>query len=171
MPIPEESAQRKPNTSLIGKYGERLVAQWLQQQGWTILAQGWSCRWGELDVVAHWTGDRPSSSETPETGTLAFVEVKTRSSGNWDTNGLFAITPAKQAKLRKTAQLFLSTFPQFADSPCRFDVALVNAQKIARPISAPASNETPASTIQLGQPTLQPGYRLTLTTYLDSAFE
>lgn len=33
MPIPEESAQRKPHIALIGKYGERLVAQWLQQQG------------------------------------------------------------------------------------------------------------------------------------------
>ena len=48
----------------LGDRGEALVAAWLQQQGWRIVAQQWHCRWGELDIVAR--------SPAPEES-LAFV--------------------------------------------------------------------------------------------------
>lgn len=151
-----DSAHPKPHSSILGQHGEMLVAQWLQQQDWSILARGWSSRWGELDVVA-------SQNENP---TLAFVEVKTRSSSNWDADGLLAITPSKQRKLWKTAQLFLVQHPHLAEHPCRFDVALVGAVRSHR---VPDSNPWPS--ITLGQPIEWNGYRLTLGTYLESAFE
>jgi putative endonuclease len=97
---------------------------------------------------------------------VAFVEVKTRSSGNWDADGLLAITPSKQIKLWKTAQLFLAQHPALAESPCRFDVALVSA---GRSRSTLESDTWPS--IALGQPIEWKGYRLTLSTYLESAFE
>jgi len=97
----------------LGDRGETLVAQLLQANGWQILAQQWRCRWGELDVVAR---DRQW---------LIFVEVKTRSDGNWDENGTLAINQQKQAKLIKSASLFLSQNPQFKDLSCRFDVAII----------------------------------------------
>lgn len=86
-------------TNTKGLLGEKLVAIWLQAQGWTILHHRWRCRWGEIDLIAYWDLDKketsysslginphlvPSTSPVPnqESSLLAFVEVKTRSQGN-----------------------------------------------------------------------------------------
>jgi putative endonuclease len=131
---------------------------------------------------------------------LAFVEVKTRSSGNWDADGRLAITPQKQAKLWQAAQLFLAEYPDLANFSCRFDVALVSCQRVSkgsRRVSKAASlplanrdankskqhcadsscspvesdNTIEVSPIQLGQPILRAGYRLILQDYIQSAFD
>jgi putative endonuclease len=41
----------------LGEKGENLVANHLKSKGWEILAQRWTCRWSDLDIVA---SDRPS---------------------------------------------------------------------------------------------------------------
>ncbi|ELR97032.1 YraN family protein [Gloeocapsa sp. PCC 73106] len=119
----------------IGELGEKFVAQCLENKGWKILHHRWYCPWGEIDLIAYsqLLGDQ-----------IAFIEVKTRRKYNWDLNGLLAITPSKQAKLWKTAATFLSQYPELADHPCRFDVALV---------------------------TYTPGYQFTLQEYLEAAFQ
>ncbi len=101
----------------VGDRGEAVVVAWLQTQQCQILAQNWSCPWGELDIVACDPG-----------GVVRFVEVKTRRSHNWDHDGLSAISPSKQRKLVLAAQAFLERQPQWQDHPCRFDVALVRYQ-------------------------------------------
>ncbi|HEY9824562.1 MAG TPA: YraN family protein, partial [Stenomitos sp.] len=140
----------------VGRYGEALVAQWLQQQGWKILAQRWTSRWGEIDIVALNTADRHLC--------VAFVEVKTRSRGSWDKNGLDAITTAKQTKLWKTAQFFLSQHPELADATCQFDVALVEVKPKAEHKTAVSSLP-----ITLGEAVIVDNYALTLQTYLEAA--
>ncbi len=117
----------------LGIYGEQLVENWLTQQGWEILYRRWHCRWGELDIVAqgyNTQGGKLSSQM------VIFVEVKTRSRGNWDLDGLLSITRPKQKKLWKTARLFLTRHPHLAHLPCRLDVALVSCHaappKVAR---------------------------------------
>lgn len=120
---------------------------------------------------------------------LAFVEVKTRSSGNWDADGRLAITPQKQAKLWQAAQVFLAEHPDLTNLPCRFDVALVSYQRVTQrsrrvshippseePIHSSSSpvaigNAIPVPPIQLGQPILRLGYRLVLQDYIPSAFD
>lgn len=153
----------KSETSRLGNLGEDLVADWLRSQNWVVLHQRWHCPLGELDVVAQ-------SGET-----IAFVEVKTRSKGNWDNDGLLAITTHKQVKLWKTAQLFLTEYPDLASLPCRFDVALVNCRpaldkpkKKAQLLAGSFSTEN----LMPEKPFTQTiaGYQLTLHAYLQNAF-
>lgn len=152
-------------TKDLGKLGEDLVACWLTAQSWQIIAQGWHCRWGELDIIAHHEAE----------ATLAFVEVKTRRRGNWDMDGLLAVTPQKQQKLRQAAQLFLADYPDLATLTCRFDVALVHCQPI--PVSSASGRSLTSlatsnpALVQLGQPVDVHGYRLLLQDYITAAFD
>jgi uncharacterized protein (TIGR00252 family) len=52
--------------SKLDDWGEEAAGDFLQRQGFTILDRKYSCRWGEIDLVAR---DRED---------LVFVEVRTR---------------------------------------------------------------------------------------------
>jgi len=177
------ASSRLPNLGLLG---EQLVAQWLQSQDWVILHHRWRCRWGEIDLIAQLgemerRGYGGISPDPSYRSTLAFVEVKTRGKGNWDADGLLAITPTKQAKLWQTAALFLAERPDLASLPCRFDVALVNSMRLAQrwrdddtntsDSSLANSNVIQLPAVQLGQPVFVAGYQLILQDYLVSAFD
>lgn len=165
---------RQRDRARLGQLGEQLVAEWLQQEGWQIVAQRWHCRWGELDIVGYRDRPRP---------TLTFVEVKTRSSGNWDADGRLAITPQKQAKIIQTAELFLAEQPQWSDADGRFDVAIVQGRRIQappktkqhprgtiEPIHENAEDDSIQNVIRLGIPTNRADYQLTLQDYIAHAF-
>jgi putative endonuclease len=149
------------NKTELGTLGETLVAQWLETQGWRLCDRQWHCRWGELDLVM---AKGPASTA----GELAFVEVKTRSQGNWDAYGLMAITRSKQAKLWKVAQLYLVRHPQWQGATCRFDVALVACHgRLSNhaPSGAPTTPD-PARHMALGD-----RRSLVLQDYIDHAFD
>jgi putative endonuclease len=157
----------------LGGLGEDLVAQWLQSTGWTILHRRWRSRQGEIDIIAHLNPRSPHS-------TLAFVEVKTRSRGNWDAGGLLAVTPQKQLKLWRSAEHFLATHPHLAASPCRFDVALVYCERPSprqrqKTTETLDSLETPTGplppTFQLGQSVFLGGHQMILESYISAAFD
>lgn len=197
------------STPNVGELGEHLVAQWLHSQNWLILHHRWRCRWGEIDLIAQQVDGvcelqhslpnlethqapisvRTTSGSIHTASSLAFVEVKTRSSGNWDADGRLAMTRQKQAKLWRTAQLFLAEHPDLAHLPCRFDVALVSYQRISQrsrrasqasvsphstdssPVAIDKGNSRQVPSIQLGQPLFRAGYRLILQDYIPSAFD
>ncbi len=156
-----------------GILGEELVAKWLTQKGWQILHRRWQCPWGELDIIAMKTSPlRDSSGQNFPI--LAFVEVKTRSRGNWDEDGLLAVTESKQAKLWQTAEMFLSDRPELADYSCRFDVALVRCnytRKDSPLLKIPSPEEQLSNlTIEVGNSVDLAGYQLILQNYIPSAF-
>ena len=97
-------------TKEIGLFGEAAVANYLRERGYTLLAHGYRCRFGEIDLIAK------------KHKTLAFVEVKLRSPKSY---GLprEAVDAVKQEKLRKTALSYLAD--KKLDVPARFDVAEV----------------------------------------------
>jgi putative endonuclease len=146
------------------------VSQWLQQQGWHILAERWHCPWGEIDVIAQGESVSGESGQGLDRSsallkTIAFVEVKTRSPKNIDGGGVQAITPRKRQKLWQTAELFLAEFPQFSDWNCRFDAALVTCEKLkSKP--DPGDPVQPLPHIELGTAFSWQGHRLTLYQYL-----
>jgi putative endonuclease len=151
-----------------GTLAEALVAQWLVEQGWEILEQRWHCRMGELDLVAY---RRPSYPKA--LANLAFVEVKARSSGNWDADGMLAVNAQKQIKLWRSAQLFLATYPALAELPCSFDVALVHCRRITgrRVTDQPQRELQISSPVELGKGVAIAGYFLTLKQYIPAAFD
>jgi putative endonuclease len=156
---PDTSHPSKSETSRLGNLGEDLVADWLISQNWVVLHQRWHCPLGELDIVAEFEE------------TIAFVEVKTRSKNNWDNDGLLAITPRKQAKLWKTAQLFLTQYPDLASLPCRFDVALVSCCLALDKPKKKAQLSTGSFLMPEKQFTRSlTGYQLTLRAYIQDAF-
>lgn len=162
-----------PNRRDVGTLGENLVAEWLQQQGWEILHRQWYCRWGEIDIIALGTdsdseinkGNDNSRFPVPHSPILAFVEVKTRRRGNWDADGMLAVSAAKQAKLWQTAEIFLSNRPDLAASACRFDVALVRCEGARQ-----NTQKFLPSITRNSHTALAGNYCLTLQQYIRSAF-
>ncbi len=101
-------------TSLVGRWGEAQVGKWLQRHGYVLLASGYHCRMGEIDLIAK------------KENVLAFVEVKLRKNDRF-TTAREQVTLAKQRRIRITAQFYFAQNPNYADLFCRFDVAEVYA--------------------------------------------
>ena len=97
---------------LLGRSGESLAAAWLRERGWRVVAAGWRCRFGEIDLVAE--SDKY----------IIFTEVKLRKSAAFAPARAF-VDRGKQERLRTAAQLYLQEHP--TDLQPRFDVAEVYA--------------------------------------------
>lgn len=96
------------NTVLIGKWGEALASEYLRKKGYTILAVNFHSRFGEIDIIAK------------KRKILAFVEVKLRKNKDYGAACEF-VTPAKQEKIRLTAEIYLQENEALSLQP-RFDV-------------------------------------------------
>ncbi|MCA5893247.1 YraN family protein [Isoptericola sp. NEAU-Y5] len=79
----------------VGRYGERVAARHLEQQGMRLLDRNWRGTAGELDLVAR-DGDL-----------LVAIEVKTRS-GTAFGHPAEAVTPAKLARIRRLTGQWLA---------------------------------------------------------------
>jgi len=82
------------DTKRTGRLGEDLACAALEERGYEVLARGWRCRQGEVDIIAR-DGD-----------CWVFVEVKTRrgSGAGQPEEGL---TPRKAARLVILAETYL----------------------------------------------------------------
>lgn len=99
---------------LLGRWGEAAAAEYLKQKGFRLVAAGWHCRFGEVDLIA-------------EDGYyLVFVEVKLRKSASFAQAREF-VDLRKQNKLHTTAQMYLALHP--TDLQPRFDVIEVYAPR------------------------------------------
>ncbi len=76
----------------LGAWGEEQAVQFLERQGFSIIARNVYAPVGEIDIVAEQNSD------------YYFIEVKTRSSATLATD--LSITSTKRRRLTKAARLF-----------------------------------------------------------------
>jgi len=97
---------------LLGRTGEDRAARYLVSQGYRILERNYRTRSGEIDLIAL------------HQGTVAFIEVKTRSSDAFGAPEL-AVNHRKQQRMIKAALGYIH-FKKLHQVPCRFDVVAIN---------------------------------------------
>ena len=98
--------------NLVGAWGEVTAAAYLRKKRYTLLASGFRCRYGEIDLIAK------------NKKYLVFVEVKLRKSDRF-AQAMEFVDPYKQDRLRTTAEFYLSKYP--TDLQPRFDVIEIYA--------------------------------------------
>lgn len=99
-------------TGAVGASAERVACQYLQTQGLHLLTQNFRSRGGEIDLIML------------DGSVLVFVEVRYRTSSRFTDPGL-TVDIHKQRKLIRTAALYLTRNPQFADATMRFDIVSI----------------------------------------------
>jgi len=95
---------------LLGKQGEEHVIKHLRSSGFTLLAQNYQQRQGEIDIIAM------------KEDLIVFVEVKLRRTSYFPLSQL--VPTSKQKKIVKTA-IFYILSNKLRDKIYRFDVALL----------------------------------------------
>ncbi len=108
---------RVPNALASGARAERLAEAFLTAQGLVVVARNFRIRHGEIDLILR------------DGATLVFAEVRLRTNANFG-GAAASITPAKQARLRRAAQAYLSRLPE--EPPCRFDAILLDGLDATR---------------------------------------
>lgn len=94
----------------IGKWGENLACQYLQENNYKLVKRNFLCRQGEIDVVA----------KDLTSGELVFFEVKTRSNFKYG-NPADAVDKHKQRHMAQAIKYYLYK-NQIQDVPIRVDV-------------------------------------------------
>ena len=97
-------------------WSEDFALATLQEQHLRLLAQNFRTRQGEIDLIL-----------TDEIF-LVFVEVRYRSS-NYFGRPEETVNFKKQTRIRRTAEYFLSRYPNPIQQPCRFDVFSVSGRR------------------------------------------
>ena len=96
-----------------GKYAEDVAVRLLKKNGYKILERNFHCYFGEIDIIAK------------EQEYLVFVEVKFRKREDFG-GAVGAVTPLKQTKIKKTAQVYLQK--NRIEPAVRFDVVLLSGE-------------------------------------------
>jgi len=96
---------------VIGNIGERKVVWYYRLKGYKIVARNFSCRYGELDIVAQ------------KDETIVIVEVKTRKNANFAQAKEF-VDYRKQEKIKNTTNIFIQKY-KMTEYNIRFDIAEV----------------------------------------------
>ena len=99
-------------SKLTGAWGEALAAEYLRKKHYKIVASGYRCRFGEIDLVVQ------------NRKYVVFVEVKTRKGAGF-AKAFEYVDFHKQEKLRTTASMYLAQNPTRLQP--RFDVIEIYA--------------------------------------------
>lgn len=104
----------KSPRSVVGANAEALALRMLERKGLKCVVRNFRCRAGEIDLIML---DR---------SVLVFVEVRFRRGDQ--IAALTSVDHAKQRRLHRVAQVFLSQRPALKRRSCRFDVVAVSSE-------------------------------------------
>lgn len=99
-------------SKIDGAWGEALAAEYLRKKRYKLVAQGYRCRFGEIDLIVE------------NKNYLVFVEVKLRKSADFASAREY-VDRRKQDRLRVTASMYLADHPTHLQP--RFDVIEIYA--------------------------------------------
>ncbi len=102
---------------ILGASGELVVAQWYENNGYSVIGQNWHCSEGEIDLILR------------RGRTTVFCEVKTRTDDSFGAP-VEAVNNNKQWKVRKSATRWLTQVDAPMGGEIRFDVAAVNGDSV-----------------------------------------
>ena len=99
-------------SNLLGSWGEAVAAEYLRKKHYALIAAGYRCRFGEIDLILR------------NRKYLVFAEVKLRKSAEF-AMALEYVDKRKQDRIRSTAMMYLAENP--TDLQPRFDVIEIYA--------------------------------------------
>jgi putative endonuclease len=101
---------RRQRAQRRGRAAELLCLWHLRLRGWRIVARGWRCPSGEIDILAR------------RGNVLAVIEVKSRREISAAAS---ALPPRQRRRIARAAEAFLSSRPDLGRLDLRFDLMLV----------------------------------------------
>jgi len=108
------------DAKVLGRWGEKRCERYLKRKGLKKLTRNFSCKTGEIDLVM-----------VDNDGSIVFVEVRTKAGKIFEPPES-TITPAKKARLFRTARYFLATH-NIENRPYRFDVVTIVLGQTGQP--------------------------------------
>lgn len=102
---------------VVGNLGENMAADILEQQGYEVIARNYTCKLGEIDIIAMDIRDK----------VLSFIEVKTRTSNKYGYPAQ-AISHDKIRHIKNVANYFLREHRDFSSYNARFDVVEIECR-------------------------------------------
>ena len=106
----------KDKRQLIGKWGEQKAKEFLLKKGYTLIAENWRFRYGELDLIML----------DQDQETVVFVEVRTKTGSSYGA-GYDSLNHRKIQKLRITAKAFLHS-NKWWNRSVRFDLISIDQE-------------------------------------------
>ncbi len=111
----------------LGSWGEDIAAEYLLEQGYTLIARNVRTPYGEIDLVV-----QQFSNTADHAPVTVFVEVKTRTSQAYGYPEQ-AITPKKQNHIISASQHYLQEHPDIIED-WRIDVIAIERYSDQPPI-------------------------------------
>ena len=111
------SRVRRQQAQRRGRLAEFLCRWHLRLRFWRIVAVGWRCPAGEIDILAR------------RGGMLAVIEVKSRSDL---ASAAAAVLPRQRRRIARAVSAFLLARPDLAGLALRFDVMLIAPGRLPR---------------------------------------
>lgn len=102
---------------IVGNIGENMAADILEQQGYEVIARNYTCKLGEIDIIAIDIKDK----------VISFIEVKTRTSSKYGYPAQ-AISNDKIRHIKNVANCFLREHRDFRYYNARFDIVEIECR-------------------------------------------